>query len=105
MILKSGLQTMASDCINGAVGSGQVGCFDNKSCRVTSMLGAIPFDRRVQQAFPYNPFLAREISMSDIVAEIISMDRRKISKGTRLAFNDAPMSNKIISSPHFTLVL
>ena len=93
MILKSGPRTMASDGIKGAVGSGQVGCFDSKSCHVTSVLGAIPFDKRVRQAFPYNPFLAREIAMSII---FLLLDRRKISKVTSLAFSDVPKSNKVI---------
>ena len=37
-----------------------------------------------------------------IVAEVVSIDRRKISKVTNLAFSDVPKSNKVILSPHFT---
>ena len=43
---------------------GQLGCLDFNSCHVVSLLGAIPLDCRMRQAFPHIPDLPSETALS-----------------------------------------
>ena len=43
---------------------GQLGCLDFNSCYVVSLLGAIPLDCRMRQAFPYIPDLPSDTAWS-----------------------------------------
>ena len=64
IMLKSGSNETGVVWTTGGTGVGQLGCLDFNSCHVVSLLGAIPLDCRMWQAFPHIPDLPSDTAWS-----------------------------------------
>ena len=101
IMLKSGSNETGVVWTTGGTGVGQLGCLDFNSCRVVSLLGAIPLDCRMRQAFPHIPDLPSDTAWSiTLVRWLIDVRTSTPFMVCHMISGQIPEVSQLIIQPH-----